>query len=420
MSKSQFERTMAQMEIESDDSQIIVERDLEIRSLGSRRSLTMAHTVALAVLCLSVASLLTIGVHRSKAGAGHPDHEPSVVEVGSDFSEVVGIRKLSNITFKDIDGTPKNPVEIFRDHGYTWGRMRVMVDPDGMETGGLVQDIEYAVETALLLKKYGLKILLVFHYSHKWSNTQQQMVPHTWGNGNNEPLQVEELSNHVYQHTLKSMKELRATGIIPDAIQIGNEVNAGILWEMGRLPSNERNFVEFTRAATRAIRDAVEESDLFPKIVLHIHAGDGKNFTEQWFQNFTDAGGDFDIIGLSYLPVLHGSVDDFKETLANIKQKFPDKLLWIVETAYNWKETVAPADGCPYPQTPEGQYQFLNQLRSILQNYGDCAVFYWGSHYTQSQKWLMNSTQNWEEVEGRALFDEEGTALKGIDGFFGN
>ncbi len=36
-----------------------------------------------------------------------------------------------NNPIRDIDGTPKDPLRIIRDHGYSYPRLRVMVGPSG-------------------------------------------------------------------------------------------------------------------------------------------------------------------------------------------------------------------------------------------------------------------------------------------------
>ena len=86
------------------------------------------------------------------------------IHAGFDGSEAL-VAKRSNVPFKDIDGTPKDPLTIFKDHGYTYSRLRVMVGPSG--SYGLLQDVEYVKEMARkIVLKNKMKLLLDFHYSH--------------------------------------------------------------------------------------------------------------------------------------------------------------------------------------------------------------------------------------------------------------
>eukprot|EP01083_Nonionella_stella_P026649 73413_1 len=215
------------------------------------------------------------------------------------------------------------------------------------------------------------------------------------------------------------MEELISQNTIPDAVQIGNEVNAGILWEEGRIVDGDmRSFVKLTNSAIDAIKDSFSSNDVnnteFPKIVMHLASGGWKDFTEQWCTNFTNAGGVFDVIGLSYYPFWHGSLQDLADNMKNIKTVFPEKDAWIVESAYYWTETSSDFENLPFDQTEDGQFDYLTALLDVLRDYGhNTAVFYWGSHWTQSHLWMNNaSNETWGETGNRSLFDVNAQALK--------
>jgi arabinogalactan endo-1,4-beta-galactosidase len=357
------------------------------------------------------------------------------IHVGFDGSEALGAKR-SNVPFKDVDGTPKDPLQIFKDHGYTYSRLRVMVGPSG--SYGLFQDVEYVKEMAReIVLKNSMKLLLDFHYSHWWADPENQWIPLDWRNdddndtgstrnqskNSNSNVTLDVLKEHVYNHTRAVMEELIAQGTTPDAVQIGNEVNAGMLWEEGKIVNgNMHNFVQITNTAIRAMKDSFKKVDVdtdFPQIVMHLAAGGWTEFTQHWFTNFTKAGGVFDVIGLSYYPFWHGSLQDLSDNMKNIKAVFPDKSVWVVECAYYWTETSHDFVNLPFDQTEDGQFDYLKALLGVLKNYGhDTAVFYWGSHWTQPNLWI-NSDETWEETENRSLFDSNAQALKGIDALIG-
>ena len=355
-----------------------------------------------------------------------------------------------------------------------------------------------------IVHKNSMKLLLDFHYSHWWADPEHQKVPLQWRDRNADRDADNEnegangiydagadnetgtgmkpatttlgiLKGHVYNHTRKVMEEFIAQGTIPSAVQIGNEVDSGMLWEEGRIKYGDmNNFVELTNSAIGAIEDSFSSMNVntnaennnvpssgtdddadadadadvgthgtFPLIVMHLAAGGLVEFTEQWCTNFTKAGGKFDVLGLSYYPLRRhgaGSLQDLSDNMKNIKQIFPDKSVWVVESAYYWTETETSVrendtfeatssksksddNKLPFDQTEDGQYHYLKALLDVLKDYGNAtAVFYGGSHWTQPHLWMFgNSTINiqnhetWEEAGKRSLFDSNAQALRGID-----
>jgi arabinogalactan endo-1,4-beta-galactosidase len=415
-----------EMEFEDEDADILPPRDLRERQAPIR-----LWTVVF-FLSLVMAIMLGLGTtvcRRFGISIGNPPGrdfvEPhSWIQVGCDPSESLGARR-AGVKYKDIDGTEKDPMKIFKDHGYRWARLRVMVNPDG--THGLFQDIDYVKEMAReIVTTNKMKLLLDFHYSHWWADRNNQRMPSSWiSEYNDQNLTLKTLKNYVYNHTRKVMEELRDQGTIPDAVQIGNEVNAGILWEPGRINPNGdmKHFVELTNTAVRAIRDALPSSpSTIPRMVMHISSGGSKRFSEDWFTNFTKAGGQYDIIGLSYYPMRHGTLADLQVNMDNLKMVFPDKTVWVVETAYYWTETKQEGEQLKFNQTQDGQMDFLRELRKVLEKHSnrerETAVFYWGSHWTQPELW-MKSNETWQEAANRSLFDQNAQATKAIDALVG-
>jgi len=428
---------------EEKEKEMLVHRDLRQRSrLSSVRShfdttqydngRRTARRGLMTITCLATFMMfgaLVVRFSSSSSPSQQTFNSRGLIQIhaGFDGSEALGAER-SHVQFKDIDGTPKDPLEIFKDHGYTYSRLRVMVEPNG--SYGLFQDIDYVKEMAReIVHTNSMKLLLDFHYSHWWADPGNQWIPLGWrgvnddSNGSNTSnITLAVLKKNVYKHTRAVMEELISQNTIPDAVQIGNEVNAGILWEGGRIVDGDmQNFVQLTNSAIDAIKDSFSANEVdntaFPKIVMHLASGGWKDFTEQWCTNFTKAGGIFDVIGLSYYPFWHGSLQDLADNMKNIKKVFPNKDVWVVESAYYWTETSSDFQNLPFDQTEDGQFDYLTALLDVLTDYGhDTAVFYWGSHWTRSHLWMNNtSNETWEETSNRSLFDANAQALKGID-----
>lgn len=76
--------------------------------------------------------------------------------------------------FKD-GGEVKPGLEIFRDHGYNWIRLRLFHTPTR-----LPNDLEYTIALAKEAKKLGFKFLLNYHYSDSWADPGKQDLPKAW------------------------------------------------------------------------------------------------------------------------------------------------------------------------------------------------------------------------------------------------
>ena len=87
------------------------------------------------------------------------------------------------------------------------------------------------------------------------------------------------------------------------------------------------------------------------------------------------------MIGLSYYPWWHGSMDDVRHTLHETAMKYQKDIL-LVETAYPfrgekwWKDR----DNMVWPISPEGQHDFLVDLINTVQQTPDnrgIGVIWW-------------------------------------------
>ncbi len=80
----------------------------------------------------------------------------------------------------------------------------------------------------------------------------------------------------------------------------------------------------------------------------------------------------------------------------------------MVETAYNWRPTDDfKKNKPPFPETPEGQLQFLKALKRVIDETPDgrCLGLFW---------WEPMATGS---IAQRALFDREGNSLPAIGAF---
>jgi arabinogalactan endo-1,4-beta-galactosidase len=326
---------------------------------------------------------------------------------GVDVSEA-RMAEQGGVAFRDTDGTVKPALQIVQDHQYSWVRVRLMVDPDGAY--GLAQDLPYVKSVMLDAKQRRLKVLLDLHYSHWWADPGNQWTPARW-----KGQSLNALSASVNAYTKDVITQLRAQGTAPDMVQIGNEINGGMLWDTGRI-AHMANFVKLTNAGASAVRDASGGKAFMPPIMVHIAKTGNADQTVAWYRAFINAGGWVDTIGLSYYPMWHGDFGNLKATIQGLRTNFPWASVYLAETASYWDQNQAGETNLPFPQTRQGQLDYLKALSPLVQQAGGSGIFYWGAFWSQSQKWLNAPGWNDDDASRRSLFDDDAKATPAIDG----
>ena len=423
------------------------------------RRMRLLVTIALAAVCFMFLIMSMVkgnnnddgDYHSTEHQQHHGLHHPRVFETGMDVSEALSVLRGGGRLYYPNGTTEADPVAIVSQAGHEWIRVRIMVDPDGYY--GLDQDLEYVQDLIYHARRVHpqLKILLDFHYSHWWCDGTNQWSPDRWRvPRHSDTIPIKELRKAVYQYTYETMEALVGldgrfypTKMWPDAVQVGNEISQGMLWEDARIPlagewdpdnppREWRNLQSLLQSATNAIRDvskaysdvALQEPQTPPKIMIHLDTGGDTRLTEKWIRTFFHLGGNCDIIGLSYYPQWHGSVTALTDNIRNLARRFPRQQVWVVETAYYYEGTCDGLDylecrqQLPFEMTKRGQARYLSNLRSALLESTHCsALFYWGSHWTQPHKWFKTRTETeepWDDARRRALFDPQGVVNPGI------
>jgi arabinogalactan endo-1,4-beta-galactosidase len=278
--------------------------------------------------------------------------------------------------YMDTDGTIKPCLEIFREHGYNWGRIMICNEPT---TSRLPQDLKYVIAAGQDLKKYGYRFLLDYMFSNGWANPMTQPTPTAWIDMTHESRVKE-----VYKYIWETLTALKEAGAMPDMVQIGNEIGNGFLWPDGRIRydslelSKWDNVSDYLSAGIRAARDvAGREHNL--KIMLHVDHGGDIPMTKTFYDRMREDRIDYDVIGLSFYPWSHGTLMDLRDNL-RFAAGYGKEII-LVETGYYWRPSnyfrnVSP----PFPETPEGQRQWMETVNEIVMSTPDGlgrGVFWW-------------------------------------------
>lgn len=271
-----------------------------------------------------------------------------------------------------------NLIEYLRDEaGYNVARVRLFVNPTG-ETG-VVQDLDYVLAFCKQIKDADLQLMLDFHYSDTWADPGKQWTPKAWIN-----ISETDLPDTIYQYTKRVLETLVAAGATPDYIQTGNEISYGMLWgaEGKRTyychydkDDNWDRFRNLLSHAGKACREICPDA----KIIIHTERSNNGDGTRKIYNRLSTI--DYDVIGLSYYPEWHNSIDFLKAVLNSTHNYFPDKEIIIVETGYynDWYSSNATYDfQSKWPASPAGQKAFLDELVQAVRDLDYMrGILYW-------------------------------------------
>jgi arabinogalactan endo-1,4-beta-galactosidase len=291
-------------------------------------------------------------------------------------------------SFKDM-GAAKPGLEIFKDHGYNWIRLRLFHTPTD-----LPNNLQYTIALAKDAKKRGYRFLLDYHYSDTWADPGKQFLPKAW-----EGMSHTQLVQAVFEYTKQTMSAFHEAGVLPDMVQIGNEVVNGMLWPDGRLPGKWDNFADLVKAGVAGVNAGTGDAPR-PRIMIHIDRGGDKIRTKYFFDKLNSYQIDYDVIGQSYYPWWQGSLNDLRENMVFMALEYKKDII-VVEAAYNWMPAEYKKAPGPFPETPEGQKQFLDEVNRVVQetpNGLGQGVFWWEPAVTGP-------------LGSRGFFDEAGNAL---------
>jgi len=284
--------------------------------------------------------LASAGMARAQA-ADSVGGEPFVFAVGADLSFVKAAEDRG-VQFKD-HGVARPALDIFKDHGYNWIRLRVFHAPDR-----LPNNLAYTIVLAKEAKARGYHFLLDYHYSDTWADPQHQITPSAW-----DTTDIQVLVDSVRDYTRDTFKAFMDAGVTPDMVQIGNEVRNGFMWPLGKLPAHWDNFAKLYEAALEGI-DEARGANPRPLIMVHYDNGADRQGVLRWFLRFDSYGLPYDVIGFSYYPWWHGNLLELRDNLLSALHNFPDKDVMLAEVGYRPRVYEHPDSLAPYPEDAPG------------------------------------------------------------------
>ncbi|GAA1805323.1 glycosyl hydrolase 53 family protein [Luedemannella flava] len=312
--------------------------------------------------------------------------------------------------YYDANGNRGDAITILRNGGANYARLKVWVNPaDGYNNKARV------LTMASRIKAAGMKLLVDFHYSDSWADPGHQTKPAAWSG-----YSFAQLRDAVYNHTYDVLNALRNQGTTADMVQVGNELNAGMLLPDG----TSQNFYNLGQLLKSGI-NAVKAVNTGTRVMLHLAEGGNNSLFRWWFDGVVGQGVQFDVIGASYYPYWHGSLSGLQANLNDMATRY-NKDVVVVETAYGFttaqkdahenifNSSLASAGG--FPASAQGQVDELkavyNVVRNVPNNRG-LGVFYWEPAWTAvaGNGWDPTNPNSGNAWENQAMFDYNSRAL---------
>ena len=352
---------------------------------------TVALLLAL-LLLLPMNALGETGLYVKKV-----DNLPEDFIFGMDISSVIA-EENSGVKYYGFDGQEQDLLKILADSGITHIRVRVWnhpYDAQGRGFGGGNCDIETALAIGKRAAKYGLRLIVDFHYSDFWADPGKQMVPLAW-----KDMNMEEKTEALYQFTKESLALLRDGGVDVAMVQVGNETTSGLCGETdwGRI-------TRLMKAGIRAVRETC------PDALTALHFTDPQNTGNYaWYaQTLADYGVDYDVFASSYYPYWHGDLDNLAAVLSQVAETYGKRVI-VMETSWAYTgedsdfsgNTISDESAVEknYPYSVQGQVNSLRDIADTLANRTKNAIgmVYWeGAWITVGGASRKENSKLWEQ-----------------------
>ncbi|MGN0338050.1 MAG: arabinogalactan endo-beta-1,4-galactanase [Lachnospiraceae bacterium] len=362
---------------------------------------------------------------------------------GMDLSTLLELERLGAKYYDG--GRERDILDIMKDYDVDTIRLRIWNDPWGKNHesyGAGENDVPTTLEIAKRVSEKGLGVLMNFHYSDFWADPGKQIKPKAW-----EGMTVEELAQAVYDFTFDTMELFKKEGVNITMVQVGNELSNGLLWPEGKIDVDAGigeydNIAKFVSAGIRAVR----KSNPDIPVMLHLDNGGNNELYRRWFDNYVARGEDFDLIGLSYYPFWHGTMDQLINNMNDMAKRYhKDLIIAEVSMGYTMEDyksyeklsdserkgyATKPSlvEKIEFPMTKEGQADFMQTLLARLETVAEHRArgFFWwepawipvpGSGWATpaSLEYMNDPGPCGNEWANQALFDYDGNVLPTLE-----
>lgn len=268
----------------------------------------------------------------------------------------------------DEDGKEADLLTISEKLGVNAVRLRVFVNPPEdafwMKLGkdkvmlGFC-DAAGVLSMAKRVKKQGMKLMIDFHYSDHFADPLIQDIPEAWKDDSEEQLEKK-----VYEHTREVLQLLADHDIRPEWVQVGNEINRGMMWPRGSLKEAPEALVRYLNAGYDAVKAVCPDC----RVITHLAAVCTEELCQPFWKNFFANNGKTDIMGFSYYPYWEKYESGGKQ-LAKWLKRYSEE--------YHKPVMITEIGGPDWDE--EGSFQLVQDAINALQELDqeELGIFYW-------------------------------------------
>ena len=297
---------------------------------------------------------------------------------GMDVSAVLALEN-SGVKYYNFDGEEQDVFMTLAQAGVNYIRLRVWNDPydeNGNGYGGGNNDVATAITLGQRATQYGMKVCIDFHYSDFWADPKKQFVPKAW-----EGMDIEEKSDALYNFTLENLTQILDAGVDVGMVQVGNEINNGMCGE-----TDVANVRKLLTAGSKAVREVAASSGKDILVAVHYTNIDDMKKLDTLLTGLQVKEIDYDIVGLSFYPYWHGTMEDLKNAITHVRNTYGKKV-YVAENAYCYtsedgdgsansiKGTDDLAEG--YSASVQGQANEVRDVCAAASEAGAEGIFYW-------------------------------------------
>ncbi len=309
--------------------------------------------------------------------------------LGMDASCVPAL-EASGVRYYDFDGEEADVFQVLAQNGINYIRVRVWVDPydaDGNGYGGGNCDIGNAVEIGKRATKYGMKLLVDFHYSDFWADPGKQMTPKAW-----KGMDIDQKTEALGAYTVESLQKLKEAGVDVGMVQLGNETNGKMCGE-----ATWQNICRLMAEGAKGVRQVYPDA----LIAVHFANPEKEGSYATYAKKLAYYNLDYDVFASSYYPYWHGSLDNLEKVLSEIADTYGKKVM-VAETSYAYTgadsdfsaNTIGDGSAVTkdYPYSVQGQANEVRDVAAaVAKMKNGIGVFYWEG------TWITVGQSSWEE-----------------------